>query len=129
MAVARCFGVVALALVAAGAADAQTCTLAETPRANDCYQIQMGMTLAGEMSVVQEGKPVKLKLAATAEHRFRERVLAVPAQGAGVTKAARYYDDARATITVDGTASPRTVRRPAAAGRAALLLPARDAHP
>src|SRR5262249_19320433 len=46
----------------------------------------------------------------TAEHRFRERVLAVQAAGAGVAKAARYYDDARANITVDGSASPRGLR-------------------
>jgi hypothetical protein len=109
MAVARRFGVVVLALVAAGTAHAQTCPLSETPRVNDCHQVRLAMTLTGEMVVLQEGKPVKLKLAATAEHRFRERVLAVHAY-AGISKAARYYDDARATITVDGAASPRGLR-------------------
>src|SRR5205823_2017636 len=75
-----------------------------------CHLLRMSMTLAGEMVVAQEGKPVKLKLAATAEHRFRERVLAVHPAGAGIARAARYYDDARATITVDGAAGPRALR-------------------
>jgi hypothetical protein len=110
MAVARCFGVVALALVAAGAARAQTCPLTENPQANDCHLLHLTMALSGEMVVQQEGKPVKLKLSATAEHRYRERVLAAHPYGAGIGKAARFYDDARATITVDGNASPRGLR-------------------
>jgi hypothetical protein len=110
MAVARWFGVVALALLAAGGARAQTAPLTESPKANDCFALHLTLKLQGEMAVVQDEKPVKLKLAASAEHRFRERVLAVQ-QGTGlVSKAVRLYDDARAAITVDGSTSRRALR-------------------
>ena len=70
----------------------------------------MNLKLDGEMSISQDGKAVKLKLAALAEHRFRERILAVQKDGPLVTKLARVYDDARAAITVDGVTSQRTLR-------------------
>src|SRR5262249_4771217 len=76
---------------------------------NDCFRYALGMRLAGEMVVVQDGKPAKLKLAATAEHHFRERVLATHKDGL-VAKAARRYDDARAAITVDGATAARSLR-------------------
>jgi hypothetical protein len=110
MGIARHFGAVAVvvALAAAGAARAQP--LAETPAAGDCYRVRLTMQLKGEMVVVQEGKPTSLKLAASAEHRYRERVLAVAPQGGTAVKAARYYDDARATITVDNAPAARSLR-------------------
>ncbi len=108
MAVARCFGVVVVALGVVGAAGAQTSPLVEPPQANDCAQLHLTLKLQGELIVVQEGKPTKLKLSASAEHRYRERILAV--QGGLVAKAARNYDDARASIVVDGLTSQRSLR-------------------
>src|SRR5688500_18631675 len=110
MAVARCFAVVVLALGTVGAASAQTYPLAEPPQVNDCAQLHLTLKLQGELVVAQENKPVKLKLAATAEHRYRERALAVHPSGAFVAKAVRVYDDARAAITVDGNTSQRSLR-------------------
>lgn len=100
---------VAVLLAAVGGARAQTATLAENTRVNDCFKIGLSMRLSGEMVVVRECKPATLKLAATAEHRYRERVFALSQDGL-VSKAARYYDDAKASITVDGSATARTLR-------------------
>jgi hypothetical protein len=102
--------VVVLSVLAAGAARADTYPLAETPQSGDCSAIHLTLKLTGELSVSQEGEPVKLKLATHAEHRFHERVLAVQKDGPLVTKAVRYYADARAAISVDGNNSPRTLR-------------------
>lgn len=110
MGIARIAGTVALCFVAVTGARAQGQTLAETPLVNDCYRVHIAMQLKGEMVVLQENKPVSLKLAATAEHRYHERVLAVLPQGSLVAKMARHYDDARATISIDGSASMRSLR-------------------
>jgi hypothetical protein len=67
------------------------------------------MRLTGEMVVVQEGRSNSLKLNSMAEHRFRERILAVDKSGAPV-KAARFYDTAIASNTVDGTTTTRGLR-------------------
>src|SRR5947209_2210013 len=109
MGVARFAGTIVLTLVASGAAHAQGVTLAESTRANDCFRVGLSMRLTGEMVVLRDGKPATLKLAATAEHRYRERVLVQSPDGL-VSKAARYYDDARASITIDGSTNTRALR-------------------
>jgi len=110
MAMARAHAALMLILLMGASAKADSVLLAEDVKPNGCWRIALSMKLTGEMTVVQDGKPATLKLAATAEHRFRERILAVnPAKGTP-TKVARYYDDARATISVDGAANGRTVR-------------------
>jgi hypothetical protein len=111
MAVARIPGVIVVALLmAAGVGRAETYSLAEAPQAGESFAFTLSLRLAGEITVVQEGKPLKLKLNAQAEHAFRERILAVQKEGPLATKVARYYDDARAAITVDGTTSQRSLR-------------------
>jgi hypothetical protein len=110
MAVARSTGVLIFAVLFAGPVRAETFALTESPLANETFALRLSLTLAGEIAVTQEGQPVKLKLAAKAEHAFRERVLAVQKDGPLVTKSARYYDDARAAIIVDGNSSQRTLR-------------------
>jgi hypothetical protein len=110
MAISRLTGAVILATLFAGGVRAETYPLAEVPQSGECFEVQITLKLAGEISVAQEGQPVKLKLATQAEHRFREKVLAVQKDSPLVTKAARHYDDVRATLTVDGTTSQRTLR-------------------
>ncbi|HEY1378979.1 MAG TPA: hypothetical protein VGF55_19415 [Gemmataceae bacterium] len=110
MSLARSTGVVVLAVFAAGGARAETYPLGEAPQANECFAVHLTLKLAGEMTVVQEGKPIKLKLTSQAEHQYRERVLAVQKDGPLATKAARYYDDARVAHSVDGATSHRTLR-------------------
>jgi hypothetical protein len=110
MAFARFAGVLLATGLAAGACRAETYSLAEAPQAGDSFALTLSLKLAGEITVVQEGKPLKLKLNARAEHAFRERVLAAQKDGPFVTKVARYYDDARAAITVDGATTQRTLR-------------------
>jgi hypothetical protein len=110
MAVAHFPGIVAVAFLAAGVAHADTYSLSEPPPANESFAIHLSLNLTGQINVNQDGQPSKLKLTAQAEHGFRERVLAVSKEGPLVTKAARYYDDARAAITVDGSTSQRSLR-------------------
>jgi hypothetical protein len=110
MAVLRSVAVLVLAILVAGPVRAQTYSLSESPQANESFALRLSLKLAGEMTVLQDSQPIKLKLAAQAEHGFRERVLAVQKDGPLVTKAARYYDDARAAITVDGATSQRMLR-------------------
>src|SRR5947208_626530 len=109
MHVARWFLGVVLALAVTGGAVAQTHALIDLPQPNDCYRVQLAMRLTGEMKVVQEGKPVALKLAATAEHRFAERVSVVHPTGL-VGKAARYYETALSSITINGTPARHELR-------------------
>ncbi|MFO0809400.1 MAG: hypothetical protein U0746_12305 [Gemmataceae bacterium] len=109
MVVTRLIGVVALVLGSTGLATAQTYSLVEAPQANDCARYTIKMQLSGEMVVVQEGRSQSLKLTASADHRFRERVLAVDKSGAPV-KAGRLYDTAMTSISVDGTPAARSLR-------------------
>jgi hypothetical protein len=99
-----------VALLMAGPVRAESVYLGESPQGNQCFRLTMTMKLRGEMVVVQDSKPTSLKLAAQAEHRFRERVMVVDHKGGLPAKVARIYDDARAAISVDGAASPRTLR-------------------
>jgi hypothetical protein len=110
MPVARFTGVLVTAVLAAAVGRAETYSLIEAPSAGDSFAYTLSLKLTGEITVVQEGQPVKLKLAAQAAHGFRERILAVAKDGGLATKAARQYDDARAAITVDGATSQRSLR-------------------
>ena len=111
--------VVTLAAGQTGAA--QTVELAETPKAGDCFEIHLAMTLTGEMRVTRDDKPAPLKMAATATHDYPERVLAVGPNGV-IQKTARVYGAAQAEITVGGERSRRNLR----AGR--RLMVAQPAH-
>ena len=99
--------VVSLAVVRVGWA--QTYLLSETSQAGDCFRIHLDMTLSGEMRVSKEGKPVSLKLEATATHEFPERILHVASDGLP-ENAARVYEKAKAVITVDKDPSDRSLR-------------------
>lgn len=110
MAMGRSLGVVVLALAVSGPVRAQNHTLAEAEQANECFEIKLSLKLDGNMTVTQDGKQSKLKLGALAEHRYRERILGVQKDGPLATKAARFYEDARAAIAVDGTNSQRILR-------------------
>jgi hypothetical protein len=109
MAAWRILGSVALVLAMARTAEAQTYPLVETPKAGDCFRIYHEMTLSGEIRVTREGKVVPLKLAATATHDFPERFLMV-GPGGLPQKSARFYETAKAVITVGEDRSERTLR-------------------
>jgi hypothetical protein len=96
-------------LAAVPAAGAQTAHLAETSKAGDCSRYRLDMKLAGELKIQAEGRPTTLKLTATANHAFPERVLAVGAGGLPV-KVARSYESARAVVVVGKDRSERVLR-------------------
>jgi len=109
MAAWRTLASVVVALAAVRAATAQTYALTEKVRAGDCFQVRLQMTLAGEIRVHKDGKPVSMKLAATATHTFPERVLIVGADGIP-QKTARVYETAHAVITIGNDRSERSLR-------------------
>ncbi len=105
----RTLGSIIVTLATARAGWAQTYSLLETPRVGDCLRIHLDMKLSGEIRVLQEGKVVPLKLAATATHEFSERILTVSAEG-WPQKTARYYETAKAVISANDERSERTLR-------------------
>jgi hypothetical protein len=109
MAVLRILGVVISLLVSVAVGRAQTYSLTETPQVGVCYRLKLGMKLSGEIRVSKDGQRVPLKLAATAEHEFPERILSVAKTGLP-DKTARVYERAQALIVVDGERSLRQLR-------------------
>lgn len=86
-------------LAVAGTARAQTYPLKEDTAADTCTRVKLGMALAGELKVQQEGKAIALKESAAASHDFYERVLE-PGTGGLIAKAARHYLVAKVGIAV-----------------------------
>jgi hypothetical protein len=109
MAAWRFVGTVGLLLAITPAGWSQTCALAETPQAGECFKIQLDMKLSGEMRLRKETKILPLKLEAAAIHEYPERIMVV-APGGVVQKTARVYEKAKATITVGTESSERTLR-------------------
>jgi hypothetical protein len=105
----RVVGAVAIAVAAAPAGWAQTCNLAESTKAGDCFRIKLDMKLAGEMRIQKGSGGISLKTEATANHEYPERVLQVGTANV-VQKTARVYETARAVITVADDRSERTLR-------------------
>ena len=66
---------------AAGAGEQEKVELVEKARVDDQCRVEMDLKLSGQIHIKNGDKTVSLKLAANAEHRFPERVLAVDAEG------------------------------------------------
>jgi hypothetical protein len=90
-------------------ANSQTYELAERTQAGDCFHAHLDVTVAGEMRVSKDGKPLSLKLSASAVEDFTERVLAIDSHGS-IQKIARVHETAKATITVGTDQSSRALR-------------------
>jgi hypothetical protein len=93
----------------ASPARAQSIELIEAIEPGDCWDVELAMTLSGEMRLTKNGKPVPLKLSAQASHQFQERALTVGA-GGKPQRMARHYSTAQATIAVGLDRSERTLR-------------------
>jgi hypothetical protein len=105
------------ALTFAGAAAAQSYTLAEDPLVNRYYKVELDMTLKGTIKVRQERANLDpnqkdpyeeriLTQTATARHQFLERTLEA-SKTVLVDKSARLYQTAQAEITVASEKSQR----------------------
>jgi hypothetical protein len=75
----------------------------------DQWRTTLAFQLNGELQMRSGEKVLTLALAAQAEHRFAERLLGVDAAGQP-SRAARFYEEAKANITVQGAGSTRTLR-------------------
>lgn len=105
----RVLGMMGLLLTVTPAGWTQTCTLLETQKPGECFQIKLDMRLSGELRIRKDDKIEPLKLEASAVHEYPERILVV-AQDGLVQKMARLYDTAKASITVGGERIERTLR-------------------
>ena len=109
-------------LAVVSAAPAKSYSLVESTKPGDCFRIKLSMKLNGEMHLAPPASKspgrslgarepkMRLKLTATAEHDFCERVL-VAGQGGLIEKAARAYETARAAVTVDKDRTERALRK------------------
>jgi hypothetical protein len=105
----RVLGTVAGLLLLTPSGWGQSGSLAEPLKADDCFKVELEMKLTGELRIVQPEGARKLKLEASANHVFPERVLALGTEGLP-DKTARLYETARAIITVDQDRVERTLR-------------------
>jgi hypothetical protein len=105
----RILGSFILGIAWAASAGAQTYELVETPKVGDCLQINLTMSLTGQMHVTKNDKPIAMNLTTTAEHAFPERVLAVSPKGL-IQKSARAYETAKVINTIDGNRSEINLR-------------------
>src|SRR5262249_40376788 len=110
MATWRTLGAVLFTLAASGPVLGHTYSLGEATQIGDCVRVRLELNLSGEIKVNKDGQTVALKREAVATHEFPERVLAL-ASNRLPAKAARVYENARATLTLNGENSTRALRR------------------
>jgi hypothetical protein len=106
----RTLGTAFVLLAGAATAPAQTYSLKEIVKPDDCFRVRLEMNLSGALKVSRGGVPASLPLSAKASHEFPERVLAVDEQGL-VEKCARLYETATATVTVQRDAETKALRK------------------
>jgi hypothetical protein len=109
MAIWRSLAVGVGVLLLAAPLRAQTYPLAEAPRAGDCLHCTLALQVSGELKVMQGGKPVPLKLAATAGQEYHEKLMLVSPEGQP-QKAARRYAKAAARIAVADSTQDKALR-------------------
>jgi hypothetical protein len=109
MGIGRILGSAAILFITFQTAEAQKYTLAEKPKAGECFRINLGMTLKGEIRVSADGKATTIPLEAQAEHEYPERILAVNTKDLP-EKTARVYETAKATIKAGTDRTERKLR-------------------
>jgi hypothetical protein len=82
--------------------------ITETVKVDECFRVNLDMSLTGELRVNREGKSQPIKLEARAKHAFQERVLILTNNLP--SKMARVYDAAQASITTGADRTERTLR-------------------
>ena len=83
---------------------AKSVPLAEKLTADDCFRVQLHMSLDGSITFQKDGKKQSLPLRASAKHVLAERVLSVTKSGSA-EKTARLYDTAEAPSPADETSA------------------------
>jgi hypothetical protein len=109
-------GLVGLAIFmtvhAGGLGEQEKIELKEKTAVGDQYRVELAMQLTGQLQIRNGDKTINLQLIASATHRFPERVLGLDDLGdqGRPVRVARHYDEAKATISVQGENSQRTLR-------------------
>ncbi len=101
--------VVCLQTLQGNSVRAQTVLLAETVEPGICQQVRLDLSVKGSLKVLRGDSQATLPLHAKADQVFVERLMAGGAPGQPM-RAARRYETAKATITVDGVTSQRKLR-------------------
>ena len=96
-------------LITDAAAAADKYPLKEKYEVGDQWCTSLTLKINGTLQMQSGEKVLELTLNAAAEHEFPERLLGVDPSGQPL-RVARQYEQAKATITVQGAASNRTLR-------------------
>lgn len=72
-------------------------------------RVESALEVAGDLKVMEDNKPKRLKMSVVANLTYDERSLEVPAQPGGLWRSVRYYDKAAAALRVGDTASKPTL--------------------
>src|SRR5690606_2877611 len=95
---AACSLALGMLLGASARGEQQSFSLPDRLATGTCQQVQVTMDVTGVLRVMNQGQIDELKLAVTADHQYRENVLA-----RGKTrKLARWYDRAVADLVING---------------------------
>ncbi|MBY0229533.1 MAG: hypothetical protein K2W96_09660 [Gemmataceae bacterium] len=97
-----------LLLASASLGYGQKADLAEAVKPGDCFDVSLSMKLAGEIRIKKDDGPATLKLSASADHAFREKVVA--AEGASAQRVVRLYSAAKAEVNAGSDKTERTLR-------------------
>jgi hypothetical protein len=100
---------VAISLMLAGSARAQSYSLAEASQAGTCYRIELTMSLTGKLKVLVDEQEKTLQESASATHQYFERILETGTDGIP-TKSGRLYKEAQVCIIVDSNKVRRSLR-------------------
>src|SRR5947209_19956504 len=96
-------------LLTVSAGLAEPLNLSETTKKGECSHIVLHMDLTGDMQATRDGKQVPLKMAASADHDFNQKVLSLNEKGMP-NKAACFFEQAKATVNVGSEKSEKSLR-------------------
>lgn len=83
--------------------------LREPLQKDDCHEVQLEMSLQGDLHFTHEGESKSVPIHANAAHTFTERLLLVEETGLP-RKAARFYQSAKSTVKVKSSTTDKTLR-------------------
>jgi hypothetical protein len=95
-------------LMAALPAQAQTAKLVEMVKPGECFEYRLAMKVKGELRIQKDDVPSTIKLSGSAEHAFRERIMA--SRSAVAQRVVRRYEKALVNLTVGRDKTERTLR-------------------
>jgi hypothetical protein len=106
----RVLGVIGCLLAVGTCSRGQDVSLAEVVQPGDCFEVQLGMKLSGEMRIVRGDSTIPLKMEAEGTHALHERILQVSSSTGLPDKCARVYEKAQVKVLVGSDRSEKMLR-------------------